>query len=136
PAPLDAGVTGLIDPVRGRVAIVPPTTATPDVARYHYAVPHPVGAGTDDWGPTTATGPMVTGGGAVVVGPGTTRLGDNRTYHATVGPTPTSETILAAASGRRPYVLVDDGSGPGAHLVPASSSASFVAEGVWLGADT
>jgi hypothetical protein len=135
PTPADTSIRGLVDPERGRAAIRPGPAAPPRVDRYHVAVPHLLGAGPYAWTSTVTGGTSHANGGAVTVEGGTHRFMDDRTYAVTITDAATGTRSIAALPGTRPYLMLTDGSSPGARLRPAAGAPSLTLEGLWLGVD-
>jgi hypothetical protein len=137
--PSDPAVRLLIDPARGRFAVL--DTAAPFVVRSFYGYVEGIGAGgyTREL-PDPEDDPIVfpPGGELTGFGPaGVLTLEGSRSYELRLDSSvPIADAILQADQRTRPYVLLrsqNSGSTSAADLTPSVGNARLRIDGVWLG---
>jgi hypothetical protein len=132
----------VIDPVRGRFAVVEPlgTGQQVFVPRYHYGFSGPIGAGTYDRRAVEERTPdsVLSGGGPIaaasILNQGVTQIDDNRTYGPPVGDKlAVRDLTFQAANRRRPYLRLDSN-----WVLRADGNAGsrLLLDGLWVGAQS
>jgi hypothetical protein len=136
-------VEALVDPARGRVRLMDalPADRSLLVQRIFYGAFWPVGAGTHD----RASGLADTGFTAVAVDQpdftaaisGELRFMDSRTFAPLIAAGGVIETdgdtILSAANGERPYVMLTPPAGDTVTIRPLATGSELTIDGLWIG---